>query len=1084
MKKRLLSGLLSLALCLSLLPTAALAEDSQSTIVGGFTVSGGTQGTDYSYSNGVLTVNDGANITLSTSGQTTDRIVVAQNATATITLAGVSITPQDGYTNYSAIDIPDGASLTIILQENTMNTLTGGSSNVTHGAPGIHVPSGASLTIKGSGTLTVTGGSGRAANGGGTGIGGNASSGDTAAEACGTVIIYGGNITVTGGDANAGYGGAGIGGGNGGGSHAGGNGGTVLILGGTVSVTGGTDDANDIGGGNGPPDKGVSDGQGIKPSGNNTYEVYGKLTLPFDITVPEGSTLIIPADVTLTVPSGITFTIEEGGFLENNGTIIIAEGGKFDIDGDVTGTGSLNDEEGTVEKKTPTVPLPVLKEAAENSITLQTVTDAPDPDKVYYGYIRRNLGETIATWRQTTIFDKLSPGTPYPFFVLYLSNDYYNQATSGEAVFYTLPKITTASLPDGYIGAEYNAKLEAEVGKDVSVTWTATGLPDGLTLDAETGAITGTPESEVSNGTVKITATIDGTSPGVSNSADLTINIQKGTPDIEFISEPGSYTYGDTISISGKITKANASQETNALTEPGANQAALFLGDKQLTEPVRVDADGKFTITYDTGNKGIQATGQTQDLTVKYGGSEVLDEGTGTVSIILNKASIGGAVSLSGKALVGETLTAHYAPASGEDTDVTVTYQWYRDNEAITGTTNTAYELTKADIGKSITVEVTATDEWYTGSKTSSAVICKGTQTAPGKPEQENTTTSSITVKEIAANASTGAKAEYSIDNGKTWQTERTFTGLSSGTKYTVIARYQATGPYLASPVSEGVEIYTDSSGGGGTTNPSYPPIVSDTENGTVTVSPARPKKGDTVTITTEPKDRYKVESVTVKGKDGKLVDVTGREDNIYTFIQPEGKVTIEVDFDVDLPFTDVPENAWYIEGAKYVYANYIMSGTGNTTFSPSAPVSRGMIVQILYNLAGQPEVEGSSGFDDVGKDYWSGDAIAWAVQNGVVGGYGDGTFRPDDNLTREQMAVILRNYAYRMGWDISATGDLSKFEDIPEGDYWAKDALSWAYGVGLLGGTSGTTMDPTGQASRAQIAVIMMRFCQRYVEK
>lgn len=1083
MKKRLLSGLLSLALCLSLLPTAALAEDSQSTIVGGFTVSGGTPGTDYSYSNGVLTVNDGADITISTSGQTTDRIVVAQNATATITLAGVSITPQDKYTNYSAIDIPDGASLTIILQENTTNTLTGGTNSVAHGAPGIHVPSGASLTIKGSGTLTVTGGSGGAANGGGTGIGGKASSGDTAAEACGTVIIYGGNITVTGGDTNAGYGGAGIGGGTGGGSHAGGNGGTVLILGGTVSVTGGPK-ANSIGGGNGPPDKGVSDGQGIKPSGNNTYEVYGELTLPFDITVPEGSTLIIPADVTLTVPSGITFTIEEGGFLENNGTIIIAEGGKFDIDGDVTGTGSLNAEEGTVEKKTPTVPLPVLKEAAENSITLQTVTDAPDPDKVYYGYIRRNLGETIATWRQTTIFDKLSPGTPYPFFVLYLSNDYYNQATSGEAVFYTLPKITTASLPDGYIGAEYNAKLEAEVGKDVSVTWTATGLPDGLTLDAETGAITGTPESEVSNGTVKITATIDGTSPGVSNSADLTINIQKGTPDIEFISGPGSYTYGDTISIIGKITKANASQETNALTEPGANQAALFLGDKQLTEPVRVDADGSFTITYDTGNKGIEATGQTQELTVKYGGSEVLDEGTGTVSITLNKASIGGTVSLSGKALVGETLTAHYAPASGEDTDVTVTYQWYRDNEAITSTTNTAYELTKADIGKSITVEVTATDEWYTGSKTSSAVICKGTQTAPDKPEQENTTTSSITVKEIAANASTGAKAEYSIDNGKTWQTERTFTGLSSGTKYTVIARYQATGPYLASPVSEGVEIYTDSSGGGGTTNPSYPPSVSDTENGDVTVSPTRPKKGDTVTITTEPKDRYKVESVTVKGKDGKLVDVTGREDNIYTFIQPEGKVTIEVDFDVDLPFTDVPENAWYIEGAKYVYANYIMSGTGDTTFSPSAPVSRGMIVQILYNLAGQPEVEGSSGFDDVGKDYWSGDAIAWAVQNGVVGGYGDGTFRPDDNLTREQMAVILRNYAYRMGWEISATGDLSKFEDIPEGDYWAKDALSWAYGVGLLGGTSGTTMDPTGQASRAQIAVIMMRFCQRYVEK
>lgn len=274
------------------------------------------------------------------------------------------------------------------------------------------------------------------------------------------------------------------------------------------------------------------------------------------------------------------------------------------------------------------------------------------------------------------------------------------------------------------------------------------------------------------------------------------------------------------------------------------------------------------------------------------------------------------------------------------------------------------------------------------------------------------------------------------------------------------------------------------SSGGGGTTpsNPTYTPGVTEPENGTVTVTPEKPKAGDTVTITAMPEERYKVDSVTVTDEDGDPVAVTAQEDGTYTFTQPEVDVTISVTFDVDMPFTDVPEDAWYIEGAKYVYGNFIMSGTSPTTFSPSTPVSRGMIMQILYNMVGQPDVEGSPDFDDVDEGYWSADAIAWAVENGVAGGFGDGTFRPDEGLTREQMAVVLRNFAWSMGWDISASGDLSRFTDISE-DSWARDALAWAFAEGLLTGTSGTTMEPAGQASRAQIAVIMMRFCERYVE-
>lgn len=229
--------------------------------------------------------------------------------------------------------------------------------------------------------------------------------------------------------------------------------------------------------------------------------------------------------------------------------------------------------------------------------------------------------------------------------------------------------------------------------------------------------------------------------------------------------------------------------------------------------------------------------------------------------------------------------------------------------------------------------------------------------------------------------------------------------------------------------------------------------------------------------------------SVTVTRAGNKSVEVTDNGDGTWSFKQPREKVTIRVEFQkielepVELPFTDVPADAWYIDGVRYVYEHHIMNGTGADTFSPSTPVNRGMIVQILYNLAGQPKAEGGSGFDDVPSDFWCADAIAWASKLGVVNGCGDGTFGPNDNMTRDQMAVILFNYARAMGYDTSARRDLSGFTDIPE-NYWAGEALEWAYAEHLITGTSETSMSPTGLASRAQIAVIMMRFCERYTAR
>ena len=314
-KKRFFSLLLTLCLVVWLLPTSALAAE-----------------TSHDISTGTLTITQDGSYTV-TGTTSSNRIIVNSGVTATITLAGVSITAPD---EQPAIDVQDTANLTIILQDNTANTLAGGASVANTGAPCIRVPSNATLTIQGDGTLNVTGGSSEAANAG-VGIGGNSAEAAQHAEACGTVIILGGTVSITGGSTDVGtFSGVGIGGGSQSGG-TGGAGGTVIILGGDVTVKGGSD-AADIGAGSGH-NTGASNGAGIRPSSNGTYTVYGNLTLPCDITIPQGYTLTIPNGTSLTVPTDTTLTnngtIEIAGTLTNDGGILISSG---TLNGTVSGT--------------------------------------------------------------------------------------------------------------------------------------------------------------------------------------------------------------------------------------------------------------------------------------------------------------------------------------------------------------------------------------------------------------------------------------------------------------------------------------------------------------------------------------------------------------------------------------------------------------------------------------------------------------------------------------------------------------------------------------------------------------------------
>ena len=264
--------------------------------------------------------------------------------------------------------------------------------------------------------------------------------------------------------------------------------------------------------------------------------------------------------------------------------------------------------------------------------------------------------------------------------------------------------------------------------------------------------------------------------------------------------------------------------------------------------------------------------------------------------------------------------------------------------------------------------------------------------------------------------------------------------------------------------------------GGGGSTR--YPITLPEEDHGTVSVSPSRASSGQTVTITVTPDEGYKVGSVTVKRPNGSTVPVTGQGNGKYIFTMPSGGVTVDVTFiPEDWPFVDVTEDKWYYDAVAYVYQQGIMVGMSETTFEPNTTVNRAQVVQMLYNLEGQPQVSGDSGFSDIRDDQWYAKAVAWASANDVVAGYEDGTFRPTRAVTREEFAQILYNYAKCKGYGLSASADLGKFPDSGQVSSWAETALGWANGNGLINGHDDGRLDPKGSTIRAQAASILMNF-------
>ena len=180
-------------------------------------------------------------------------------------------------------------------------------------------------------------------------------------------------------------------------------------------------------------------------------------------------------------------------------------------------------------------------------------------------------------------------------------------------------------------------------------------------------------------------------------------------------------------------------------------------------------------------------------------------------------------------------------------------------------------------------------------------------------------------------------------------------------------------------------------------------------------------------------------------------------------------------------PFTDVSEKDWFYGDVMFVYENGLMLGTSKTLFSPYGTATRGMMATILWRMEGSPAPKGKNSFTDVEAGKWYADAITWTAENGIFAGYGKDKFGPDDPITREQLAAIFYRYADYKGYDLTVKGNLDKFKDADKITDYAKTAMQWAVGSGLMKGKSGNLLDPQGTATRAEIAAMLHRFIEKY---
>ena len=704
--------------------------------------------------------------------------------------------------------------------------------------------------------------------------------------------------------------------------------------------------------------------------------------------------------------------------------------------------------------------------------------------------------KTIGDDDNSITFENLSPGTEYTIQNRHKSG---RDETTGQEHFAsfansttatTWPRIKTTSLETGYVGVEYSDQLEAVVAEGTTVSWsvmTGSSLPAGLTLSND-GTISGTPTAATPQmATFTVTATIGEGASSTSNRKALSINVLAGTSDISITSGSGTYTYGDTITISGSIAASAtppASNGINTITEPAQNQVGLYLDDTQLAI-ASVGEDGAFTLTYDTSDKGITPGETAQTLTVRYGGSSNLNSGEATVQITLNPKSI--------EAKFNGPLTKVYDGTTDAPTDLKLKLYDVLTGDDVSVTCDPiTYDTAAVGDNKLIT----ATGISLSGNDARYYVLSNTTATTSGSItglEQNALTISGLPDKVYVGDQFTLTASGGSGTGALSWEVVSGPAEIDASTGAVRVTGdgkivIRATKAKDATHSATSAEITFTANEIPYTGMYSHEISTSVGDHGTISVD-RYATEGERVTITVSPDDAYKLDDLSVTAH-GKEVEVTANDDGTFSFTMPSGDVKISATFvedpgwtepeepatEVSEIFIDIPANHWAVAAIQYVYDNGLMTGISAHEFAPEATTTRAMIVSMLARLENVTSAE-SVGFSDVSDGDWYATAVNWAATEGIVSGTGEGDFSPNAAITREQLAVMLMNYASYKGQDVSACADLSAYSDAAAISSWANDVMQWAVAEGLISGMTEDTLQPQGSATRAQVAAILERF-------
>ena len=578
-----------------------------------------------------------------------------------------------------------------------------------------------------------------------------------------------------------------------------------------------------------------------------------------------------------------------------------------------------------------------------------------------------------------------------------------------------------------------------------------------------------------------------------------------------------TYTYTPELAAGDVFT---GTLETNALPD-AAGSYSITQGNLALNENYTIDFHaGTYTVadklaqsdfrfesipsavskTYGDPDFSAAAVGAVEGSTVTYESSKpavATVDGTGKVTIkgagtavITAKAS---ATEDYDEAAATCTLTVEKKPIAIPTADATVftyngTEQTYAlaEDGAYTITGNKQTNANETGYSATVALKDTANTQWADGTtanKTYTFVIGKAVITVKAKDQTayvgdkaptlgadsctvsglvgEEKLTTQPTVKYVGADGS-----EIAPDMTKTGEVKILASGAAASDNYTI--RYE----------DGKLTVSTRPSGGGGGSRPSTNPVqteVSKDPDGSVSLSKTSAAKGDKVTITVKPERHYEVDEVIVRDSKGKQLAVKDNGDGTYTFEMPADKVTVEPTFTWVNPFADVANSAYYVDAVEWMLKREVTQGTTETTFSPNLNCTRAQIVTFLWRAAGSPEPKGTVSFADVSAGSYYAKAVAWAIENGITGGTGNGLFSPDAACTRAQSAAFL----YRAAGSPAVNGSAG-FSDVAADAYYAQ-AVAWAKEHGITDGIGGGLFGSANDCTRAQIAAFLWRL---YAEK